>query len=70
MQQTDQGVLQADLDASSLAKRTRSSEADPEIFMTITQPVSNIKPKRDRCHTKNNQAHSRAKEAGASHNPA
>ena len=63
-------MLQADLDAGPPAKRTRSSEADPEILMTITQPINNNKPKRDRSHTKHNPAHSRVQEACSSHNPA
>ena len=63
-------VLQVDLDVGPPAKRTRSSEADPEIFMTLMQPVNNNKSKRDSPCTKHNPAHSRAQEAGSSHNPA
>ena len=52
-------VVQTELDAGPLAKRTCSSEADPEIFMTITQPVNNSKAKKDKSRSKNTPAQSR-----------
>ena len=63
-------VMQIELDVGPPAKRTRSSEADPEIIMTITQPVNNTKAKKVRSWPKHNPAHSRAQEAGSSCNPA
>ena len=59
-------MVQIELNIGPLAKRTRSSESDPEIIRTIAQPVSNTKAKKDRSKSKHNPAQSRAQEAGSS----
>ena len=63
-------VMQMELDAGPQAKRTRSLEVDPEIIMTITQPVNNTKAKKDRSQPQHNPACSREREASSSHNSA
>ena len=63
-------VVQIELDNGPPAKRTQSSEANPEIIMTITQPVNSSKAKRDKPRTKKPPPHSKAQEAGASQTPA
>ena len=61
-------VVQTDTDRSPPAKRTHSSEVDPEITMTITQPVNSNKASKDRPKSTNIQAYSRAQEASNSQN--
>ena len=63
-------VVQTDTDRGPPAKRTCSLEVDPEIIMTITQPVNSNKANNDRPKSKNTLAHSRAQEAGNSQNSA
>ena len=56
-------LVQTDIDRGPPVKRTHSSEADPEIIMTITQPVNSNKANKDRPKYKNAPAHLRAQEA-------
>ena len=65
-----QEVVETDMDRGPPAKRTHSSEADPEIIMTITQPVNSNKANKDGPKSKNTPAHSRAQESGNSQNSA
>ena len=61
-------VVQTDIDRGLPAKRTHSSEADPQIIMTITQPVNSNKANKDRPKSKNIPVCSRAQEASNSQN--
>ena len=50
-------------------REPKSSEAGPEIIMTINQPVNSSKAKRDKPRTKNPTPHSRVQEAGSRQTP-